>query len=187
MMQENGDVKNSCLFLIKVKKRSRVWARPQNQTTITIVWGGSRRNNKRNSTITVTITKIFAYALQRKNNYSSSRSLTTGLSTSVLSLFLKEYTEYIFSNGHKAQEIWGKGEGAKSGLSYAALVSHTRNLKSSFNRFYLIILYNKFIHPPTTQQSPKSLIHSMKTLLKPPMKWHIYNGWKMMSNWRKKH
>ena len=87
----------------------------------------------------------------------------------------------MFFGEHKAPKNWMKGEGTKSVFSYGAVASHTHRPQSSFNRFFLlIILYNRFIHPPETQQASESLIRSMNTLLKNPdeMKWQIYNGWK---------
>ena len=96
---------------------------------------GSRRDNKCNSTITVIITKIFAYSLQRKNYYSGSRSLTTGLSTSVLSFISEKHKNIHFQLAHGLKYFGGGGKWAKSVLSYGALASHTRRSQSSFNRF----------------------------------------------------
>ena len=60
---------------------------------------------------------------------------------------------------HKAQI---RGKGTKTVFSYEALASRTYRQQSSFNQFlfFPLILYNKFIHPPTTLQSPKYL-HSL--------------------------
>ena len=61
---------------------------------------------------------------------------------------------------HKAK-IGGKGKGAKTVFSYEALASLTYRQQSSFNQFFFpLIQYNKFVHPPTTLQSPKYL-HSL--------------------------
>ena len=71
---------------------------------------------------------------------------------------------------HKAQ-IGGKGKGTKTVFSYEALASRTYRQQSSFNHFLVLflffplILYNNFIHPPTTLQSPEylHLLHESPT------------------------
>ena len=80
------------------------------------------------------------------------------------SVYFRKYKN-CFSVGTRPRNLEG-GKGARTVFSYGALASHIRRRQSSFSHFYSITLYNKFIHPLTTPQSPKGLILSMKTLLK---------------------
>ena len=78
-------------------------------------------------------------------------------------LFIFENTKrnFVFQWVQSTGVWWGEGKGARTMLSFGA-----SRRQSSFSHFYSITLYNKFIHSPTTPQSPKNLIRSMRALLK---------------------
>ena len=84
-------------------------------------------------------------------------------------LFLRKYTMWLFS-GHKAQNLGGEG-----GENSIFLCSPSESISSSTTILFPFIPYNKFLHPPTTPQSPKCLIRSMKTLPSPQTQWNKLN------------
>ena len=102
------------------------------------------------------------FCLNMSNTYVESRN--------TLVVFISKKYKICFFGEHKAQEFGG-GEGVRTVFSYGALASHTHRQQSTvilIQSFYTMDTFNQ----PTTPQSPKHLIHSMRILLKNPMQWN---------------